>query len=1721
MNRFGKRLLSLLLCVALTAGLLPGTALATATDVIAVTTVENLRAKRAGSYILSDDIALPVDWKPIEKFSGTLDGNGHTITLTGAPLFESIAESGRVINLLLAGEVKSDNIVGVLANTSAGEVANCYSSAKLSAPKSADFGNFAGGFIGKVTKGSITNCLNTGEFSEVVTDNVGKIVGYLAPGSTLSYCYWTNTDMPNNAQAILSDARGENCKWQEDTFVKSSEMLDLLNAQKGDGLAWDYGATGGYPVPGGSAGVGVVNKAALQAAIEAAEDKLKDGNTYTAETLATLNTTLEAAKAAYESEYATQNEVDAKTDALNVAIGGLRVDLSGSTQRDALEAAIAIAAATQRNELQIPSTWETFRKALATAQEANVNPISTQEKIDQATLALTTAQAGLTLWTANVVPESGTVKSITTVEQLGNMGDSAAYYRLDADLTVIGPLNELKGTFDGNGHVITLSGGALFKSIAETATIQNLGLVGTINGGVGASFVEGHCAGRILNSYSKVNIKGREIAVGLVGILSGGYINNTYFSGTLATVVENEKIIAGLVNNYKAGAIHNSYWLEAQSSVAVNEGKYFSNTSVAMDISDFQSDSFREGLNQNRGGGKEWGQFTDGLPYHGENKDFNPDQGNGTYAHEVYFQPVDEKDSPIGESRRLNQNGVILTLGELSKEKNGGLLTMPDYSGYTIWKTDNYVIGVDNTGGPNKRLLYALGTGMATITVIETDANYDYDAENPVILAEFPVKVTKGEIEDVKYYIGDGEVFHNGTKTINGYEWIPFRVKVKYDNSTDYQEVSAQATTVFAENNKLVSTSDRSFRFNEPGQSKLSVSALGRTISVNVTSSYVPVSAIRPGPNQTRPEPNSPEARYKDAEGNYILHERNPNSASLRDFNKLQDTPNVIVEPANASYGQHWTLKSSDPSVAQFVDSLVVRVVPYKAGTVIFTATSKDKRLAPQVSDTSTASFVYLNPVESVTAQSSHITVVENKAQALPLVFTGPKSVEGYHVSEAGMNWTYTSTDGGAVEIFRGAECDFVRNDKEYYVSNDKYQIRGLQAGTVTAVGTPVDETRKAAPITLTITVSGGEAEVPADIPTQINRGLSTGISYLRHVQGARPFAYNSEWEIFTLLRSGVTLDAAVLEPYFTSIANTFANPKGDLLKPTTLARVALALTAAGQDASNFRGVNFFALLGENALMTTGSNEPMWTLIALDSKGYDSMGSWSREALVAELLRYQNPQTGGFGLTDNVTTGADITAMSIQALAPYYGKQSAVTAAVDKALDHLRAEQKWDGGFANNCESSVQVLVALCMLGLDPLDENNGFVKGVNRNLLMSIMSYRVETEPYGFIHIAGTLPQPMTTDQAVYGLSAYARFLDGRPGIYDMSDLTAAGVLESQLSRVNTLREEDYTPESWAVLSGAKAAAEAALAKETATDEELTAAGVALSAAVNALVKKPAQPDTPGQPGEPEKPEEKPLNVSIRVVGDVLHEEEAHGKYQTWISTEEYTMPKGSTVYDLLELALMSNGMGFEESQYSYIGSIQAPDVLGGYWLSEFDNGPGSGWKYLVNGTYPGVGLRSKPLKDGDAVVWRYVDDYTNEFDNTDKWQEAPDVAPVAPPAEAEKPDGENIEQLKPEISVDRTGEAKVELSAKDVEHATEDIVLTPVIQGDARKVSVTLPKETLSAIASELGITLKTEIADLKLSANALGELSRGAGESLSISAETMKDENGRPDGRVRLEL
>ena len=262
------------------------------------------------------------------------------------------------------------------------------------------------------------------------------------------------------------------------------------------------------------------------------------------------------------------------------------------------------------------------------------------------------------------------------------------------------------------------------------------------------------------------------------------------------------------------------------------------------------------------------------------------------------------------------------------------------------------------------------------------------------------------------------------------------------------------------------------------------------------------------------------------------------------------------------------------------------------------------------------------------------------------------------------------------------------------------------------------------------------------------------------------------EWMVIGLARSGRPVPAGYYDNVVEYVkAKADANERLHRAKVTDNARVILALTAIGKDVTNVGGHNLLKGLDNMAyVQTQGINGPIFTLIALDSHNYHTMGDVTREKLIQVILDAQLTD-GGWALS-GTKADPDMTAMAIQALAPYYKTNETVKAAVDKALEALSALQRNDGGFGSwgtvNSESCDQVIVALTALGIDPTTDSR-FIKNGN-TVLDALAGFYVTGG--GFRHTAGGERNGMATEQGYYALAAYYRFVNAQTRLYDMTDV-------------------------------------------------------------------------------------------------------------------------------------------------------------------------------------------------------------------------------------------------------------------------------------------------------------------------------------------------------------
>ena len=225
---------------------------------------------------LDKDITLTGEWTPIgnfeNRYTGTFDGNGHTITgLTvnqkergNVGLIGYLGSCGKVQNLTLENVNLNGNLYvgGVVGYSNNGTVTACTVSGSINGKE------YVGGIVGSNYLGTVTACYNT---SSTVNGSylVGGVVGqnnkgivtacYNASGSiygegtvggvvgdnytsTVTACYWRNY-----AGYGIGNDTGDATK-VDGTTVTWQTAVDAMNAAlQNAGSEWRYELTGELP----------------------------------------------------------------------------------------------------------------------------------------------------------------------------------------------------------------------------------------------------------------------------------------------------------------------------------------------------------------------------------------------------------------------------------------------------------------------------------------------------------------------------------------------------------------------------------------------------------------------------------------------------------------------------------------------------------------------------------------------------------------------------------------------------------------------------------------------------------------------------------------------------------------------------------------------------------------------------------------------------------------------------------------------------------------------------------------------------------------------------------------------------------------------------------------------------------------------------------------------------------------------------------------------------------------------------------------------------------------------------------------------------------------------------------------------------------------------------------------------------------------------------------
>ncbi|MEI3611565.1 InlB B-repeat-containing protein [Pseudogracilibacillus sp. SO30301A] len=367
----------------------------------------------------------------------------------------------------------------------------------------------------------------------------------------------------------------------------------------------------------------------------------------------------------------------------------------------------------------------------------------------------------------------------------------------------------------------------------------------------------------------------------------------------------------------------------------------------------------------------------------------------------------------------------------------------------------------------------------------------------------------------------------------------------------------------------------------------------------------------------------------------------------------------------------------------------------------------------------------------------------------------------------------------------------------------------------------------------------------------------------LETVQEPSMGTISGEWSVMNLLRgkyTGYDYVSHIPDDYFNNYIKriedyvTLKQGNLDRNKSTEWSRLILALSALDYDITNVSGYDFIDKLSASHRFSyrQGINGPIWEVIAMNTGNYDFYPYKMSDAntygkMIDYILNLEIKQadgtTGGWALMGTIPD-PDITAMALQALAPYYknpekyNKTDAETTyeefekAVERGIYTLSEIQADNGAFKAfgnvNAESTVQIIVALTALGIDPLTDNldlNAINKNVSfhkgdgsiqdgvktNNMIDALLTFWAdgsgsERGVGGFKHVttgfdggeSGYGVNAMATDQSLYGLIAYDRFIKSKNPLYDMTDMMPrhGGILHTEMKSRDVQIKYEITEE-------------------------------------------------------------------------------------------------------------------------------------------------------------------------------------------------------------------------------------------------------------------------------------------------------------------------------------
>jgi len=548
--------------------------------------------------------------------------------------------------------------------------------------------------------------------------------------------------------------------------------------------------------------------------------------------------------------------------------------------------------------------------------------------------------------------------------------------------------------------------------------------------------------------------------------------------------------------------------------------------------------------------------------------------------------------------------------------------------------------------------------------------------------------------------------------------------------------------------------------------------------------------------------------------------------------------------------------------------------------------------------------------------------------------------------------------------------------------------------------------------------VAAAEGSEPEQALASVLAGIlgyysSTGTQELLSGPFAEAPAAGAQWYVLALKRLEPGLNGSA---YRNALEAYVAEKTG--LPATTRELLALTLLAVGSDSE------FITATAEEAIGTQGLMSCIFGLHLL-TNGV-ACESHNKEDLVKQIMELQLAD-GGWAIM-GANADPDVTAMVIQGLAPYYENDPQVHDGVEKALALLSAQQLDSGNYMSlgveNPESTVQVIIALASLGIDPLTDERFIRNGTN--LLQAVEIFRRADGTYA--HEIGGESNENASMEVLLAAAALMLLQKGEAPLYMVDVEAARKQAEAEASEAADEPASGESGDTTGAASGESASGENESDPGNATgtasgengdetgnaagtdaghkrDEDsssgmrirtiltiaacaigliaclilflkgkrnrlsfllvLILTGVAVWALQNITLRSAKE-----YYGTSETVTGPTIQTTITIRCDTVAGKKEHIPADGIVlDTVTIEVPEGASAYEQLAAAVRAYEIQMESE-----GSSRSAYVRGINYTYEFDFGDLSGWMFEVNGKFANIGCGEYKLSEGDAVRWVYT---------------------------------------------------------------------------------------------------------------------------------------------------